>query len=67
MCVGFVCTRDGREAHGARGIAELAVDLSFTTATLSNTLEEDGEALEVTGGVIEIPYRPHQLISVKLG
>jgi alpha-mannosidase len=55
------------EAHGARGIAELEVGLPFTSATVCNTLEEDGEALEVKGGVIEIPYRPHQLISVKLG
>ena len=35
-------------------------------ARLANGLEEDGEALELQEGEILIPYRPHQILTVKV-
>ena len=54
------------EAHGARGVAELKVGLPFASAVQCNTLEEEGEPLAVVDGVVEIPYRPHQIVSLLL-
>ena len=52
------------EAHGGRGTARVKVGLPFATAVLCNTLEEEGEALEVEADEIIVPYQPHQLISI---
>jgi alpha-mannosidase len=54
------------EAHGARGTARLRVAIAFDSARLANVLEDDGEPLTIADGVIEIPYRPHQIITVKI-
>jgi alpha-mannosidase len=58
------------EAHGARGTARLRVasdTVSLATARLASALEEDGDALEVENGLIVLPYRPHQVLTVKVG
>ena len=63
------------EAHGARGSARLRLaapeassnSLLQETARLANALEEDGEALAVENGEIVLPYRPHQVLTVKVG
>jgi alpha-mannosidase len=63
------------EAHGARGTARLRLaapdapsnSLLQGTARLANALEEDGEGLAVENGEIVLPYRPHQVLTVKVG
>ena len=55
------------EAHGGRGTARLRLGLAFTSARLANALEEDEEPLERDGDAIVLPYRPHQLLTVKVG
>jgi alpha-mannosidase len=54
------------EAHGARGVARVRLGVPFDSAVRANALEDDGEALEVEGGEILLPYRPHQIITVKV-
>jgi alpha-mannosidase len=54
------------EAHGARGVARLRLGLPFSAARLANALEDDGEPLDVEGDTVAIPYRPHQIVTVKV-
>ena len=54
------------EAHGARGTARLRLGVPFASARLANGLEEDGGPLGVAAGAIELPYRPHELLTVKV-
>ena len=54
------------EAHGARGRARLRVAAPFSSARRANILEDDGEALEVDGDAVLLPYRPHEILTVKL-
>ena len=54
------------EAHGGRGCARVRVGAAFSSAQRTNILEDDGDALEVEGGVVQIPYRPHEIVTVKL-
>ena len=52
------------EAHGARGRARLRVGWPVAEAVSCNLLEDAGEPLPLAGGVIELGYRPHQIISL---
>jgi alpha-mannosidase len=54
------------EAHGGRGVARVRLGVPFDSAVRANALEDDGEALELDGGSIVLPYRPHQIITVKV-
>jgi alpha-mannosidase len=54
------------ETHGARGRARLRVAAPFSSAVRANVLEDDGEALEVEDGAVLVPYRPHEILTVKL-
>jgi alpha-mannosidase len=54
------------EAHGARGVARVRLAQPFDKAVRANTLEDDGEPLEINGDEIVLPYRPHQIITVKV-
>ena len=54
------------EAHGARGQARLTVAESFSSARRANALEDDGEAFAVEGGAVLVPYRPHEILTIKL-
>ncbi len=54
------------EAHGGRGCARLRVAAPFSSARRANILEDDGDALEVAGDVVLVPYRPHEIVTVKL-
>jgi alpha-mannosidase len=54
------------ECHGARGTARLRVGIPFTAARRCNLLEDPGAELPVSGGEIELAYRPHEIISVLL-
>ncbi|MDX6563547.1 MAG: alpha-mannosidase, partial [Gaiellales bacterium] len=54
------------EAHGARGRARLRVAAPYSSARRANVLEDDGEALEIDGDAVVVPYRPHEILTVKL-
>jgi alpha-mannosidase len=55
------------EAHGARGTARVRLSAPFSAAVRANALEDDGgEAFAHTGDTIEIPYRPHELVTAKV-
>jgi alpha-mannosidase len=54
------------EAHGARGLARVRVSESFASARRANALEDDGDALEAEGESVLVPYRPHEIITIKL-
>jgi alpha-mannosidase len=53
------------EPHGARGEARVRLAWPFASARLANALEDDGERLEVAGDTILVPYRPHQIVTLK--
>jgi alpha-mannosidase len=53
------------EAHGARGVATVWIGLPFTSTRLANALEDDGDELAVDGDTIRVPYRPHEIVTVK--
>ena len=55
------------EAHGARGTARVRVAVGPERARLANGLEEDGEELAVEAGGIVVPYRPHEILTLKIG
>jgi alpha-mannosidase len=52
------------EAHGARGTARLRVGWPVAEAVSCNLLEDAGGPLSLDGGVIELAYRPHEIISL---
>ena len=54
------------EAHGGRGTARVRVDVPFSTACRTNLLEGEGEELGSYDGVIEVAYRPWELITIAL-
>jgi alpha-mannosidase len=54
------------EAHGARGTARLRLAQPIDSAVATNLLEDDGEPLVVEGSEIVLPYRPHQILTVKV-
>jgi alpha-mannosidase len=55
------------EAHGARGVATVRLGTPFSEARLANLLEDDGQPLEVSDGAFSLAYRPHQIVTVKVG
>jgi len=54
------------EAHGARGRARVRVAERFAAARRATILEDDGEALEIDGDAVLVPFRPHEIITIKL-
>jgi alpha-mannosidase len=54
------------EACGARGLARVRVNAPFGSARRANALEDGGNALEVEGETVLVPYRPHEVITIKL-
>jgi alpha-mannosidase len=54
------------EAHGARGVARVRVAEAFAAARRANALEDDSEQLAVAAGEVLVPYRPHEIITIKL-
>ena len=54
------------EAHGGRGVARVRLAAACSSALRANILEDDGDALDVDGGAIVVPYRPHELVTVKV-
>ena len=54
------------ECHGARGTARLKIELPFTKAVFCNILEDDLGSAKVKNGLVQVPYTPYQVVSVKL-
>jgi alpha-mannosidase len=55
------------EAHGGRGTARVRLAVPVARARLANALEEDGDALDLDRDAILLPYRPHEVLTVKIG
>ena len=53
------------EPYGARGTATLRLAVPAASARLANVLEDEREELELEDGAIRIPFRPHQIITIK--
>ncbi|HEY6032283.1 MAG TPA: glycoside hydrolase family 38 C-terminal domain-containing protein, partial [Gaiellaceae bacterium] len=54
------------EPHGGRGVARVRLAAPVTAAVRANALEDDGYALELDGDAIVVPFRPHELVTVKV-
>lgn len=52
------------ECHGARGVARVRLNLPFTSARLSNILEDEGNPVAVEEGLIIVPYQPFEIITL---
>jgi alpha-mannosidase len=54
------------EAHGGRGAARVRLNAPITSAVRADLLENDGDALDLDDGSIVVPYRPHEIVTVKV-
>ena len=54
------------EPYGGRGVARVRLAAAFASAHRTSLLEDDGEALAIEEGVIVVPYRPREVLTVKL-
>jgi alpha-mannosidase len=54
------------EAHGARGRARVRTELPFSRASLCDLLEREISPVPITQGMLELPYRPFQILTLKL-
>ena len=55
------------EAHGARGTARLKLGTAVTAASYCDLLEQAQRDAKVSGdGTVEVPYRPFQIITLKI-
>jgi alpha-mannosidase len=55
------------ETHGARGRARLMIGVDVSRATRANLLEDpEGDELAITGGVLELDYRPFEIVTLLL-
>ncbi|HET8606121.1 MAG TPA: glycoside hydrolase family 38 C-terminal domain-containing protein [Gaiellaceae bacterium] len=54
------------EPHGGRGVARVRLAGGVGAAVRANALEDDGDALAVEDGAIVVPYRPHEVVTVKV-
>jgi alpha-mannosidase len=52
------------EAHGGRGVAHVRLAQPFERARLANALEEETGDVTVENGVLVLPYRPHEVLTV---
>jgi alpha-mannosidase len=52
------------EAHGGRGVARVRLAAPVGRAQLANALEEATGDLELEDGVLVLPYRPHEVLTV---
>jgi alpha-mannosidase len=52
------------EAHGGRGTARVRLAQPVQRAWLANALEEKGSEVELEDGVLVVPYRPHEVLTV---
>ena len=54
------------EAHGARGTARVSLSDGIRRAVRTNALEDDGERLDVVDSAVVLPYRPHEILTLKV-
>ena len=54
------------EAHGGRGTGRVRLAAGVAAACRANALEEPGEPLAVEDGAIVVPYRPFELITLRV-
>jgi alpha-mannosidase len=54
------------EPHGARGVTRVRLAAPISTASRANALEDDLTALAIEDGAIVVPYRPHEIVTVKV-
>jgi alpha-mannosidase len=54
------------EAYRRRGCARLVTNGRFSRATRTDLLERDQEELGIHGGAVELPYRPFEIITLRL-
>jgi alpha-mannosidase len=54
------------EAFGGRGVARVRLARPFSRAQLANALEEPVGLLRIDGDAVVLPYRPHELLTVRL-
>jgi alpha-mannosidase len=52
------------EAHGGRGVARVRLAAPVGRARLANALEEATGDVELEDGVLVLPYRPHEVLTV---
>jgi alpha-mannosidase len=55
------------EPYGGRGTARVRLASAVSSARRTNLLEDDGEPLEIVDGEIVIPFRPREVVTVKVG
>jgi alpha-mannosidase len=55
------------EPYGGRGESRVTLSAPFTRVTRTNLLEEDGEPVTVEDGVVVVPYRPREVITLLVG
>jgi alpha-mannosidase len=54
------------EPYGGRGTARVRLDAPVGAVRRANLLEDDGEALAVEDGAVVVPFRPHEVVTVKV-
>jgi alpha-mannosidase len=52
------------EAHGGRGVAHVRLAAPFKRARFGNALEDETGKVELEDGMLVLPYRPHEVITV---
>jgi alpha-mannosidase len=52
------------EAHGGRGTARVRLGAPFERARLANALEDETGEIATEDGVLVLPYRPHEVLTV---
>ena len=52
------------EAHGARGTARVVLDPPPVRARRLGLLEDDAGAAEIRDGVVVVPYRPFEIVTL---
>jgi alpha-mannosidase len=55
------------EAHGGRGVARVQLAEPVERARLANALEEETGDVTIDDGVLVVPYRPHEVLTVLVG
>jgi alpha-mannosidase len=54
------------EPYGGRGVAHVRLAHGFGRAVRTNLLEDEREELAVDDGAIVVPFRPHEIVTVKV-
>jgi len=52
------------EAHGGRGVARVRLAQPAQRARFANALEDETGEVELEDGVLVLPYRPHEVLTV---